>query len=81
MGWHLTPLGWFLLVAALALVVLAIVFPSQGTIGGLIAVIAVWAVVLGMNFPSARWPLRGDVEGTDWGRQEAERSGDGRGSD
>jgi hypothetical protein len=80
-GWGLTPLGWILAVALVVLVPLAIIDQSKDAIGGLIAVIVIWGVVLGINFPSARGRgmNRGDVGRMDIGAEEAARYRRGRG--
>jgi hypothetical protein len=72
--WHLTPAGWALTVALLVFIVLAIVDPGRGVFAGLILVVIIWAVLLGMSFPSgrARGMYRGDVGRSDFGG-DAER--------
>jgi len=73
-GWHVTPAGWFLGVALIVLVVLAIVDPSKGVYFALTFVILGWAWALGQSFPSGelRGMNRADPSDLDRGAQ-AER--------
>ena len=63
-------MGWILTVLLVVLGILAIVDPGRGVIGGLIAIVVVWAVALGMNFPSGR--VRGTFDG------DIDRTGSGQ---
>ncbi len=69
--WRLTPWGWVLTVTVPVLVVLALVDPSRGVIGALIATIVVWAGLLAAGFPSSRARYSGDRD-KDYGREAAE---------
>jgi len=71
-GLRLTPWGWILTVALVVLVVLAIVAPSPGVFVGLIAVIVVWAGLLGSTFPSSRGRYSARRGTEDYGREAAD---------
>ncbi len=73
-SFRLTPLGWVLAVALVALIVLTIAAPSTGVFVGLAAVILLWALLLGSSFPSRRGlgMARWDVGGIDYGHDAAE---------
>jgi hypothetical protein len=72
----LTPWGWILTTALLAMVVLAILDPSTSVIIGLIVVIVVWAALLNARFPSSQMEMRSRFPaepGRDFGQQAAKR--------
>jgi cation transport ATPase len=70
-GWHVTPAGWFLGIALVVLVVLAVVDPSRGVYFALTFVVVAWAWALSQSVPSSelRGMSRADPSDLDRGGQ------------